>query len=31
MGELIPLDKALERLRELRDERKLENRIEMTN
>ena len=31
MGELIPLNTALERLVELRDERKLENRIEMTN
>jgi hypothetical protein len=31
MGELIPLDKALERLRELRDERRLESKIDMTN
>ena len=31
MGELIPLDKALDRLKELRDERRLENKIDMTN
>ncbi|KAK5268975.1 threonyl-tRNA synthetase [Exophiala xenobiotica] len=31
MGELIPLQKALERLTELRDQRRLENRIDMSN
>lgn len=31
MGELIPLDKALDRLKELRDERRLESKIDMTN
>jgi len=30
MGELIPLEKALERLSKLRDERQLENRIDMS-
>ena len=30
MGELIPLDTALERLTKLRDERRLENKIDMT-
>ena len=29
MGELVPLDKALARLVELRDERRLENKIDM--
>jgi hypothetical protein len=29
MGELIPLQKALERLTELRDQRRLENKIDM--
>ncbi len=31
MGELIPLQKALERLVALRDERRLENKIDMSN
>ncbi|KAH0835340.1 hypothetical protein AYO21_01559 [Fonsecaea monophora] len=31
MGELIPLEKALERLTQLRDERKLENKIDMSH
>ncbi|EXJ85189.1 threonyl-tRNA synthetase [Capronia epimyces CBS 606.96] len=31
MGELIPLEKALERLTKLRDERQLENKIDMTH
>ncbi|KAJ4503083.1 threonyl-tRNA synthetase [Exophiala dermatitidis] len=31
MGELIPLEKALERLVRLRDERRLENKIDMTH
>lgn len=30
MGELIPLQKALERLTELRDQRRLENKIDMS-
>jgi threonyl-tRNA synthetase len=30
MGELIPLDKALSRLIELRDERRLVNKIDMS-
>ena len=30
MGELIPLGKALERLTKLRDERRLENQIDMS-
>ncbi|OCT44039.1 Threonine--tRNA ligase, cytoplasmic [Cladophialophora carrionii] len=30
MGELIPLEKALERLTKLRDERRLENKIDMS-
>lgn len=30
MGQLIPLDKALKSLVELRDERKLESKIDMT-
>jgi threonyl-tRNA synthetase len=30
MGELVPLQKVLERLVELRDERRLENKIDMT-
>ena len=30
MGELIPLEKALERLTKLRDERGLENKIDMS-
>jgi len=31
MGELIPLQKALERLTELRDQRRLKNKIDMSN
>ena len=31
MGELIPLEKALERLVELRDQRRLENKIDMSH
>lgn len=31
MGELIPLEKALERLVELRDQRRLENKIDTSN
>ena len=31
MGELIPLEKALERLTQLRDERRLESKIDMSH
>jgi len=31
MGELIPLNKALQRLLELKNERRLVNKIEMTD
>ena len=29
MGELVPLDKALQRLKDLRDERRLESKIDV--